>query len=217
MSMQHQMHPDDERLAALAGGEDDVLADASLREHVTSCDRCSGVVDELSRLRVALAELPDVTPSRPIRFLPPVAEPAAAGGWWRRLFAPALLAGSGLVLVGAVGFSGVLESLASGGATGASVDLQGDGRAESEQSPAPAAHPSVANPATSGDAVASAAPTTDNGYAGPEDEQSGAERDAAPPFGVAADQAPWLVVMLGGAVLVVAALALRFAVQPRAG
>jgi hypothetical protein len=217
MSMQNQMHPDDERLAALAGGEDHVLADASLREHVTSCDRCSGVVDDLSRLRVALAELPDQVPSRPIRFLPPVDEPATAGGWWRRLFAPALLAGSGLVLVGAVGFSGVVENLASGGATGASVDLQGDGRAESEQSTVPAAQPSAVNGAPSGDAVASVAPTTDDGYAAPEDEQSGTERDPVAPFGVAADQAPWLVVMLGGAALILAALALRFAVQPRAG
>ena len=56
--MQHQIHPDDERLAALAGGDPDAAADAELSAHVDSCSRCSDFVDELATLRSALAELP---------------------------------------------------------------------------------------------------------------------------------------------------------------
>ena len=78
MTMQHRIHPDDERLAALAGGDPEVASDAALRAHVDSCDRCTDVVRELGSLRTALAELPDLVPSRPLQLLPPVAEPRAA-------------------------------------------------------------------------------------------------------------------------------------------
>ena len=108
MTMQNTPHPDDERLAAYAGGDSDALADSSLVAHLSTCDRCRPIVDELSLLSGALAELPDIAPSRPLRLIPPVAEPVtrAAGlrGWLRRLTAPAMAAGAGLVLVGAVGF-----------------------------------------------------------------------------------------------------------------
>ena len=88
--MQHPTHPDDERLAALAGGDPEVASDAALRAHVDSCDRCADIVRELGSLRTALAELPDLVPSRPLQLLPPVAEPRAAarGGWLRRLAGP---------------------------------------------------------------------------------------------------------------------------------
>jgi hypothetical protein len=115
MTMQHQIHPDDERLAALAGGDPELGSDAELRAHVSSCDACRATIDELSMLRSALAELPDLVPSRRLQLLPPVAEPRAAvstGGWLRRLSAPIMAAGLGLVLVGAVGTSGLLSGFA---------------------------------------------------------------------------------------------------------
>ena len=76
MTMDPQ-HPLDERLAAYADRDADVLTDGTLRAHVTSCERCALVVRDLGALRSALADLPDLVPSRPLRFLPPV-EPAAA-------------------------------------------------------------------------------------------------------------------------------------------
>ncbi len=108
MTMQHQIHPDDERLAALAGGDPEVVSDAALRAHVDSCDQCAETVRELGSLRAALAELPDLVPSRPLQLLPPVAEPRATAraGWLRRLAGPAMAAGLVLVVVGAIGSSG---------------------------------------------------------------------------------------------------------------
>ena len=86
MTMPSTPHPDDELLAAYAGGDADALADGSLVAHLATCDRCGPLVDELSMLRGALAELPDLAPSRPLRLIPPVAEPAARarGSWLRR-------------------------------------------------------------------------------------------------------------------------------------
>ncbi|MCA1587800.1 MAG: zf-HC2 domain-containing protein, partial [Chloroflexi bacterium] len=93
--MLNQGHPDDERLSALAAGDADATEDATLRAHVTSCDRCADAVRELGVLRAALADLPDIAPHRPLRLLPPVEADAPSpadrlGLWARRLFAPAL-------------------------------------------------------------------------------------------------------------------------------
>jgi hypothetical protein len=211
MSMQNPIHPDDERLAAYAGHEPDVLADASLREHLAECERCAGLVRELTELRSALAELPDLAPSRPLQLLPPVAEPAAgAGAWWRRLTAPALAAGAGLVLVGAVGFSGVLGGVAGGLAGGpTSASQEGDGRSESVASGEPGMLPS-----DSTDYAAETAEPVPGYDAGPPGDESARN---APVLNVDPDQLPWLVVMGSGGVLVGAALALRFAREPRAG
>ncbi len=109
MTMQHPDHPQDERLAALAGGDPEVASDAALRAHVDSCDRCTDLVRDLASLRTALAELPDLAPSRPLQLLPPVDEPrtAASAGWLRRLARPAMAAGFVLVVVGAFGTSGI--------------------------------------------------------------------------------------------------------------
>ena len=94
MTMRATSHPDDERLAALCR-----------RRPRRRCRRRAArarrplralraiVVDELGALRAALAELPDLAPSPPLRLLPPVDEPpvdrAPRGGWPRRLFVPA--------------------------------------------------------------------------------------------------------------------------------
>ena len=107
MTMHDLRHPDDERLAALAGADDEEQTDTVLRSHVDACERCSGLLAELTTLRAILAELPDFAPSRPIQLVPPVEEPLSAGsvGWARRLFAPVFAVGASLVLVGAVGLT----------------------------------------------------------------------------------------------------------------
>jgi len=231
--MQHQIHPDDERLAALAGGDPEMESDVELRAHVSSCDACRATVDELTVLRSALSELPDLIPSRPLQLLPPVAEPRAAGtgGWLRRLSAPIMAAGLGLVLVGVVGTSGMLNS------TPASVD---------RLSGAPAAQPSSQDAFEGGGAPATASPRallpTNGGSFGSADalgsrpsptanDNSGSE-SAASPSAAATDviaptdssaanlgsidanqrTAPWLSLLLAGVALVLTGGVLRFAV-----
>lgn len=129
--MLNSNHPDDERLSALASRETDATADTTLTAHVSSCDRCTGLVNELGALRAALSELPDMAPSRPLRLLPAVepVSPAAAdrlGGWARRFFAPVLASGAALALAGTVGTAApVLQGpQATGGAAdGASASV----------------------------------------------------------------------------------------------
>ena len=111
MSMTTPAHPDPERLAALAGADSDALADRELAAHVAACEACGPQVRDLTALRAALAELPDLVPSRPLQLVPPVAEPAPTAGWriaFRRAFAPVAVAGMVLLLVGGVGATGVL-------------------------------------------------------------------------------------------------------------
>lgn len=108
MTMQPKNHPDDERLAALAGADPEATGDSALSAHLATCDRCSEIVVDLRGLRAALAELPDLVPSRRLRLLPPVEDPTPAaadrlGGWVRRVFAPAMTAGAALALVGLIG------------------------------------------------------------------------------------------------------------------
>lgn len=111
MSMTTRAHPDPERLAALAGADPDALSDRELSAHVAECAVCGGQVRDLKVLRAALAELPDLVPSRPLRLLPPVPESTQSAGWrigLRRAFAPLAVAGMVLLLVGGVGATGVL-------------------------------------------------------------------------------------------------------------
>lgn len=107
MTMDEMRHPDDERLAAFAGGDFDATDDRELRGHIDGCPRCSALVTEVARLRAALAEMPDVVPPHPLRLLPPVDSPAERRmPWYRRLIAPAVAMGGVMVLVGAVGLAG---------------------------------------------------------------------------------------------------------------
>jgi hypothetical protein len=205
MTMQHPIHPDDERLAALAGHDPDATGDAGLVEHVEGCARCGAVMADVRLLRSALAELPDLRPSRPLQLVPPVAAaPSESGGpfgWLRRLASPAMAAGAGLALVGAIGFGGVaLSGMAASGA--AAPDMDAEGR--------------------NGEAPESASSTP--GYVqDPSDEPAptvaGDDGDEAAPFVVVDFDTPgtWLVVIASGLALLVAGLVLRFAVQPRAG
>jgi anti-sigma factor RsiW len=115
-------HPHDERLAALASGDPDAVADSALSDHVAACHRCTDTVAELGSLRASLAELPDLRPHRPLQLLPPVTDPETsrldrAGGWARRFFAPVLTAGAALAMVGLVGTTApLLGGVASQGA-----------------------------------------------------------------------------------------------------
>ncbi len=111
MTMNSAAHPDPERLSALAGADTDALADRDLTDHVAGCTVCEREVRDLTMLRSALAQLPDVAPSRPLQYVPPVAAPAPQAGWrvaFRRAFAPMAVAGMVLLLVGGIGATGSL-------------------------------------------------------------------------------------------------------------
>lgn len=202
--MQHPIHPDDERLAALAGNDPDATADAGLVQHVGGCARCGAVVADVRLLRSALAELPDLRPSRPLQLVPPVtASPEASGGafgWLRRLTAPAMAAGAGLALVGAIGFGGAaLGGMAASGAAAPNMDAEGrNGEAPETASTAPGYVDSSSQPA-------------------PTDAED--DGDETAPLVVVDFSTPgaWLVVIGTGLALLVAGVVLRFTVQPRAG
>ena len=190
MTMQFP-HPDDERLAALAEHDPEALADASLGAHLSACDRCSTLVAELAALRLALADLPDLAPSRRLRLVPPVREARRAGGFARRLFAPALAAGLLLSLAGGIG---------------SFVTYQWGGMASSAGAPAQMAVPSTLG----ADRTA---------FKGETPGPSGtAERLAAPESQSTGGNPPWWPGVLGaGLVLLGTALTLRYVVEPRAG
>jgi hypothetical protein len=231
-------HPDDERLSALASRETDATGDATLTAHVTSCDRCTGLVNELGSLRAALSDLPDVAPSRPLRLLPPVEDapsPAAdrLGGWARRFFAPILASGAALALVGTIGTAA--PSLSGQSATGG--DAAGGAAEEGAAEPAASAFTGVttedaassARAPQGAESVESADPAT------PLYSDSGTALQAAPEasadattFGVdtdapasterlAAERSPWPMVLLAGVALMIAALLMRWILVPRAG
>jgi anti-sigma factor RsiW len=212
MTMQYSAHPDDERLAALAGGDPEAAGDGRLAEHAGACDRCAGLVAELRLVRASLAELPDLRPSRPLQLLPPVPAPRVSAGdafgWLRRLAAPAMTAGAGLALVGAVGLGSVaLGGMAAGGAATPGELSEDGGRnyqgAESQRSEAPATVDTLS---------AQPVPTSAAEEAPPDD----GDESIAVNTGLDAP-GPWLAILTSGLGLLVAGLVLRFAVQPRAG
>jgi hypothetical protein len=232
MTMQHQIHPDDERLAALAGDDPEPGPDAELRAHVSGCDTCRATVDELTMLRSALAELPDLVPSRRLQLLPPVAEPRAAnaGGWLRRLSAPIMAAGLGLVLVGAVGTAGLLNGFVpaagSGSAAFAPAGNSGQGRLDAG---AASATPPGGVPLTGGSLSSrsqQSEPTTaseDSGVSGAASSSPTAAQRSAAPADSAKDlqsvnavqsTSPWLALLIAGFAFLVTGGALHFSVRP---
>jgi anti-sigma factor RsiW len=203
-------HPDDERLSALAGGDPEATEDAALVAHLTSCDRCTELVNELGALRTSLAELPDLQPTRPLRLLPPAEDVPAHDGlvaWVRRLFAPALTAGAALALVGMIGTTGAaLQGAASG--AGPEAYQADEPVASAEAEGAAGGGGTAAAPGE--DAGASASErmsTTDDGAASP-----GSVVNQLP-----AERSPWPMVLFTGVALMVAAALLRWIVVPRAG
>lgn len=154
--MLNSKHPDDALLSALAFRDTDATADASLTTHVSSCDRCTDLVNELGALRASLAELPDLQPHRPLRLLPEVAESPVGvdrfGGWARRFFAPLATAGAALAMVGLVGtalpaLNGMASSAGGQADTAASTMAGGEAAAEApEAAPEPSAALGAAAP-----------------------------------------------------------------------
>jgi anti-sigma factor RsiW len=224
MTMQNALHPDDERLAAYAGGDADALGDRELVEHIAACDRCHPIVDELSQLRTALAALPDLVPSRPLRLIPPVAAPASRGSgrleWLRRLAAPAMAAGAGLVLIGAVGASGIANGLANMGMQAAS---RASNATDTAGMPVPgaAASPAGTPGSESDDGVYGSRSTA------PRSLDSGGKSSPAPvasqrettyqPVTKSSDEQPWLTLLIAGVALFATSAALRFSIAPGAG
>lgn len=208
--MQYHDHPEDERLAALAGGDPDVTGDTSLRQHVSACDRCGPMVDELAGLRIALAELPDLAPSRPIQLVPPIPSPQPRRGplaWLRTLAGPAMAAGVGLALVGAVGLGGLaVGGAASGGAPMQNLD-NGMERASGQND---AVQPSAAAPGF-------AAGQTPSPTQVPAAEQGDRSAGEPPALTDTSTPLPWLSLLLIGVALLLIGLVLRFTIRPRAG
>jgi hypothetical protein len=226
-------HPDDERLSAYAGGDRDALRDADLVAHLTTCDRCRPLVDELAMLRGVLAELPDLAPSRPLRLIPPVPAPAARGSWLRRLTAPAMATGAALILVGGIGIGatggifGFFGGAASAIFQNVGDNLQGEapeGQATGSDTgfPAPGVKgspvPSSQEGRGSMDSGASRPPTT-----GPSSPQASPTATPVPGSDSGyvnrptSDEQPWLTLLIAGTGLFVISTALRFSLSPRAG
>jgi len=236
MTMPNAFHPDDERLAAYAGGDADAVSDRALIDHLATCDRCAPLVEELGLLRSALATLPDLLPSRPLRLIPPVpaAAPDRAGplGWLRRLAAPAMAAGAGLVLVGAVGMSGVVESFSGMASAPDPAALEGqassEGAAESVSPPAGEEFLRSHSPAlgpTTGAASGSPRSQDNASSAAPSVKATASEPEASRDEGGTTAQVtregngeePWLTVLIAGAALFAVSSALRLSLTPRAG
>jgi hypothetical protein len=186
-------------------------------------------VRELGSLRTALAELPDLVPSRPLQLLPPVAEPQARAraGWLRRLAGPAMAAGFVLVVAGAIGSSGIVAGF--GASAGAIFQNVGDNLEASGAGGQDSVTGQPVVPAAGG-----ASPSVRRLDSGAEGQRgNGQERSttpqpeqAGPPatgqgdrglFAPADPRLPWLVVLGLGVGLLLAGIYLRFAQQPRAG
>lgn len=195
MTMHDQIHPDDERLAALAGSDPEAAGDSALSAHMDACAQCSNVVRELHLLQAALGELPDLAPSRPLQLIPAVADTAPPRTWLRRLFAPVLVTGSGLVLVGAIG---LLGSGAPATPSAANFDRSLTG-GEAAASP-------------ENDSAGPAAPATASATEAP---RSGTDAYAETPGGFSPNLA--LLAVVAGFLLIGAAATLRYVVVPRAG
>ena len=243
-------HPDDERLSALASRDADATADARLTAHVSTCIRCTDLVNELGALRVALADLPDLKPPRPLQLVPPVEADHAVdrlGGWARRFFAPVLVSGAALVLVGVVGTAGpaftgqgsaaapsdLSEEAAAASAAGAQVDTSAASEPAASEAPAfegssdGAAAPGTAQGGEEGSreslrALASYGAQT----AEPPDPFAAAGDDGSVDRGGGGDAAetlgdtsrsPWPMVLFAGVALIVGALLMRWILAPRSG
>jgi len=232
-------HPDDERISALASRDTDAIADAELTSHVSSCNRCTELMTELSAIRLVLADLPDMAPSRPLQLVPPVEADHAGdrlGGWARRFFAPVLVSGAALVLVGVVGtaspaFSGMAQSGASPQEAAVGVEAGRDIGAPAAASAAPhefADASDAAEAPVSAHGGEAAVSETQRAEASPELHafssdgspaglDAGTESDdtASVQTEPAADRSPWPMVLFAGVALIVAALLGRWILAPR--
>ena len=205
-------HPDDERLSALAAHDPDASEDETLTRHVADCSRCADIVGELQSLSVALAELPDVAPPRPLRLLPEVA-PAPPDGvavWAKRLFGPVMAAGAALALVGMVGTASpsLNGSMAAGGAE-EHQSTASDANAYAQASQAAA-------PAVGGESLRSSAGDVDEPRTG--EGEPGDDNSAESPETETETERPiWPMVLFTGVALLIGGALLRWILVPRAG
>lgn len=212
-------HPGDELLSALASRDTDAIADATLATHVAACDRCTAVVGELADLRVALAELPDLEPSRPLQLLPPVESVPSVdhlGGWARRFFAPVLAAGVALAMVGTIGTA---APALNGAASGPGPDSGAPGVQENAAAPsgdtfggAVSGEPGEPRTATQSDAPAGV-----DSLASDDGTVSSVEDREASRLAFAEERSPWPMVLFAGIALIIAAALMRWILAPRAG
>jgi hypothetical protein len=240
--MMNLNHPSDELLAALADADTDLTRDPGVADHVAGCPQCSATVEELRSLTLALAELPDLSPHRPLRFLPPAAEPRSGlagrvAGVVRGIFAPALTVGAALALVGAVGTFGDPLSFLPGGQSGAPADdtgavaemaapSSGEDMSAAETSPDDGAGRTLAGAESAsespqsdfnvlGQATASADEADSEPLQSP-DEDSGSFSGESSPTGPTG-RTVWPVVLVVGVALIAVTLLLRWILVPRAG
>jgi hypothetical protein len=217
-------HPDDELLSALASHDADATADTSLTDHVTSCTRCTALVDEFGVIRAILGELPDLQPNRPLRLLPDVPDPGAdrIGGWARRVFGPVLAAGAALALVGMIGTAA--PNLTATSQSAAAPSAEADDAIESaaagyafESAEADRAAESPAQPAPTNDRLSASGERRGiNSLSG--EDSFGEDGDTpAAAESPAAERSPWPMVLFTGVALMVAAGLLRWILAPRAG
>ena len=228
-------HPADERLSALASHDPEAIDDAELTSHVGSCVRCTATVDELSGLRLALSELPDLAPDRPLRLLPPVDAPAEPidrlGGWVRRFFAPVLASGAAVALVGLVGTVGGGFAPLSGQLAGPSADRAGTELSQPETEAAATVEAAASTETLFEDAGGDAGGEAGGG-APAAASSGGTSRESSDPLRtpVTADddgrtgpsplesqRSPWPMVLFTGVALMVGAVLLRWILVPRAG
>jgi hypothetical protein len=217
MTMMPSAHPDPELLAALAGADPEAQSDHQLVTHVTSCATCGSQVRDMSALRTALAELPDLVPSRPLQLVPPVPEPAPStgAGWritFRRAFAPLAVAGMVLLLIGGVGATGAL------GPAGppalfpdlARFSVGGDAAAEPDSTDTDGEAPPESGRV--GALSPSASPATEVGAAAPADEETSRQGEESP----LDDRGGWMLVGVLGIGVLALALVLRRSGAPSA-
>jgi len=223
-------HPDEERLSALASHDTDATADRSLTDHVATCVRCTDLVTELGALRASLANLPDLTPNRPLQLVPAVdpgsASPDSIGGWARKLFAPLIVAGSTLAFVGLVGtalpaFGGMASSgaapLSGGGAEAAASAAEQPAASapagDSGASPSDAYTRGLSGEASSPGAqgVEPVAGATDGSFFAADD------GDGTSNLTAEAERSIWPMLLFAGVALIIGALLMRWILAPRAG
>jgi len=202
-------HPDEETLAAVAAGDTDAT---SVAAHLDACASCSTLVADLRTLRASLAELPDLVPARPLRYLPDVPSSDRPAGWARRVFGPIMAGGAALALVGMLGTAApALSGLAGQAASaprGDSATDQVQVLASSEAELAPGMG-GVTNGYGQERDNASQQP-------GPLDYEGETPADGREALSLPAERSPWPMVLFTGIALMIAAALLRWILAPRA-
>jgi hypothetical protein len=217
-------HPDEELLSALASDDAEAVENVSLADHVSSCTRCTNLVDDLRGLRASLAGLPDLQPHRPLRLLPeaPASRIDRLGWWARRAFGPVLAAGATLAFVGVVGTAApAFTGMAASGAAPSTVDAErssaevgepayGGATASQRDAQAGAEGNGSVDTASDGDGTARSSQSTDI-------EEQPQPSAVSERLVTEAARSPWPMILFAGVALMIGAALLRWILVPRAG